>query len=153
MAIKNYAVINTVNQLVILTTTCEEADVSTLYPGFTVVEQPEPLLGTRPVAPGMLYLNNDFWVNINNVAGRPDVNALSKLAFRQLFGNDELLKIDNFRTDASLSPENLAQLNTMDSWLSASFYIDKNSAVVQQLLNLWVSVGYITEAKKASLFQ
>ena len=153
MAIKNYAVINTVNQLVILTTTCEEADVSTLYPGFTVVEQPLPVPGVRPIAPGMLYANGNFWMGLNTVSGRSDGQSLSKLAFRQLFGNDELLKIDNFRTDASLSPENLAQLNTMDSWLLASFYIDKNSALVQQLLNLWVSVGYITEAKKASLFQ
>lgn len=154
MAIKDYIAIDPATNLVVLLTSCEEADVAALYPSYTIVEAAVGQANVRKAFPGMLYAGGEFWIAKNANLGATGFiknQHLTKLEFRRLFTNDELVKSDNFEADLSLPPEARAQLKTLTTSLALSTTINLEDPLTVLGLSFLVSIGYLSESRKTAI--
>lgn len=145
MALKEYAAVNPQTNLVVLITQCEETEVGTLFPNYTMVELDTPA-GYRKPLPGMLYFSQQFWVPIS--AGVPGATGYTKITFRRLFTETELVKIDNFTLDPGLTTDQKNLLNTLTINLYGSLVINLTAKETIEWLDQLVAINYLTEERK-----
>ena len=150
MTVKDYVILDPATNLVKLTASCDEADVATFYPGLTVIEAPDLPPGTsRRIAPGMLYAHGVFWMSIKQQPNAVGQGSISRLGFRLLFTNEELLSLDAFEADTTLAQESKAQLRTIMANLSAAPIINLADPLIAAGLDFIASIGYIAADRKA----
>ncbi|MEI7954410.1 MAG: hypothetical protein WCJ66_04505 [Verrucomicrobiota bacterium] len=151
MTLKDYVILDPATNLVKLTTSCDDVDVANLYPNLTVVEAPDTAHGNRRVTPGMLYARGAFWMSIKQQPNAIGQGAISKLGFRLLFTNEELVRMDAFEADTTLTPENKAQLRTLMANVSAAAIINLSDPLIATGLEFIASIGYIAPDRKAMI--
>ena len=152
MAIKEYYAIDPVTNLVVLVTSCEEADAAALYPNYTLIEVQPLSPGVRKYAPGALYLNGKFWYD-PTVMGTtaPAARRWTRLEFRRLFTNDELVRLDNYESDELLPIEAKKQLTTFTIHLSYSTEVILTDPLIALGMGFLVGIGYLSEDRKTAI--
>lgn len=148
--IKNFAIIKTTTNMVLLTISGDETQIAVDYEGFTIVEIPMPTDGVRNISAGMLYHDNKFWIDVSSFSQSSNV-IVSRSAFRKLFTSDELVKIDNYNNDNSLTLAIKSQFKTFMIELDGMLLITLTSNLVSDYLTFLVSIGYLEEARKIAI--
>lgn len=154
MAIKEYYALDPVTNLVVLTTSCKEADVAALYPNYTMVVADAPGPGARRYGPGALYMNGKFWYDASGGGLTvPTAKRWTRLEFRRLFTNDELMKLDNYETDELLPNAAKKQLKTLTTHLSYSTEVVLSDPLIETGMDFLVGIGYLTEDRKTAILR
>lgn len=152
MAIKEYLAIDPTTNLVVLLTSCEEADVATLYPTLTMIETPPTQSHVRKPYPGMLYSRGVFWSQPGiNESSAFKASSVTRWGFRRLFTNEELVKADNFALDISLPVTDRAQLNTFTISMGLNAVVGLSDALTADYVGALVVAGYLTEERKTAI--
>jgi hypothetical protein len=78
-------------------------------------------------------------------------NPITKLEFRRLFPLTAITAIDNFEHNVSLDDAVKVQLRTINASFSIAENINLSDSDVEQALDFYVLIGFMTEAEKETV--
>lgn len=124
------------------------ADTGSLYPGKTVIEVSQDV-GVKRAYAGCLYSGGKFWAPYLDM--EVENPKLTHFEFRSLFTDAELIQIDNYFTDVSLSEEDSKAIRSLTKSFESAIVIElENSMIINGLAKL-VDVGYLTSERRDSI--
>lgn len=144
MSIKNYTIINKKTNIVVTSVSHEESTVINDYDGFLVIDEPQVLGGVNPIAAGMLYYDNKFWLENTGISQR-NVTFFSKSEFRKKFSESELISIDNFISNNSITDSDKNKLITLTKNIDSTFLINLEDSFVIDYVNFLKYLNLISD--------
>ncbi len=108
----------------------------------------DQLNASDPVSAQLSLLNAAKGTAIQGAGSAP---SLSKFAFRSLFTTPELLGIDNFGSNSSLTADQKAMLTTIIAGFNSADQIRLSDVPVQQGLGYLVMVGLLTQDRMTAI--
>lgn len=143
MSIKNYVIINKKTNMVLVTVSHEESTVATDYDGFLIIDEPEVITGVKAVSAGMLYYNDKFWMENLGITNR-GITIFSKSEFRKKFVESELIAIDNFESNSSITEADKNKLRTLTKNIESLFVINTEDSFIIEYVNFLASLNLIS---------
>ena len=155
MAASTYLVLdkttNIVTQVVSVDSSVTLEILATQYPNNTVMVQPAQEPGVPTIRAGFMLYNGAWFMPMPASVGPTGTIQVTKLQFRKLFTFTEQVALDNFNSDANLTATQKAQMQTVVNTFADTQLVDLSDPVTKAMLDIVVSVGYLTNAREIQI--